>query len=96
MRRPFMKSQEMFRGAQEDKGRGGEEVNGVFAQVLLRAVIVRRGCKQSGQLARVRQREWKKNQYDRGGTRKCSPRVYTLGYFLSPGPGRGSYRRKRK
>jgi hypothetical protein len=62
------------------------------AQVLLRAAIVRRGCKQSGQLARVKQREWKESRYDRGGTRNCSPRVYTLGYFLPPRLSRGSRR----
>jgi hypothetical protein len=33
---------------------------GGHAEVLLRTAIVRRGCKQSGKLARVKQREWRK------------------------------------
>ncbi len=57
---------------------------GGHPEVVLHAAIVRRGCKQSGQLARVKQREWKKSRYDRGGTRNCSPGVTPWAIFCRP------------
>ncbi len=57
---------------------------GGHPEVVLRAAIVRRGCKQSGQVARVKQREWKKSRYDRGGTGDCSPRVSPWAIFCRP------------
>jgi hypothetical protein len=54
---------------------GVEEVMGHPA--VLRAAIVRRGCKQSGKLARVKQREWKKRPVD---TIEAAPAIAVPGF----------------
>jgi hypothetical protein len=49
-----------------------------------------------GQLARVKQREWKKHRVDtiEAAPEIAAPGFTPLGYFLPPRPGRGSHRRK--
>jgi hypothetical protein len=64
-------------GVEEVMGHPAVLRGGRHAGVLLRAAIVRGGCKQSGKLARVKQREWKKRPVD---TIEAAPAIAVPGF----------------